>query len=66
MASYSFAFLPFDYVRCHGEGCTGRISCARYKQIEKDKDVTEPYRTSYTTSLIDRETDQCTMRIEPI
>lgn len=64
MGSHSFAFLPFDYTRCQGEGCTERERCARYKQIEKDKEVTEPYRGSYTATLIDRETDRCTMRIE--
>lgn len=64
MASYSFAFLPYDYTRCHGAGCITRERCARFKQVEKDKDVSTPNRVSYTMTLIDRETDKCTMRME--
>lgn len=64
MASYSFAFLPFDYTRCYGEGCNTKERCARFKQLEQDKTVEGPYRGSYTATLIDKETDRCTMRIE--
>ena len=64
MASYSFAFLPYDYTRCYGAGCMTREGCARFKQVEKDKEVDTPFMGSYTTTLIDRETDKCTMRME--
>lgn len=64
MGSYSFSFLPLDYTRCMGEGCNRQKHCARFLQLEKDKVLTGPYKASVIHTLIDKETDECSMRIE--
>jgi hypothetical protein len=52
--------------RCYGAGCSKKEQCRRHTQIEADRQVTDGIerRISYTTTLIDKDTDECNMRIE--
>lgn len=52
--------------RCFGVGCTSKARCDRHKQIELDKEADDGVerRIPYTTTLIDKDTDTCDMRIE--
>ena len=66
MATRRFRFLPYDMTRCFGVGCKSKARCDRHKQIELDKEADDGVerRIPYTTTLIDKDTDTCDMRIE--
>jgi hypothetical protein len=66
MGTKNFRFLPYDMARCYGKGCSKKEQCRRHTQIEADRQVTDGIerRISYTTTLIDKDTDECNMRIE--
>ena len=66
MASvYKVRSLARDVSRCNGSNCKQRSSCARFKQIERDKerpDINHWGWTPYVDVLAN--TDECTIRIE--
>jgi hypothetical protein len=66
MVTRNFRFLPYDMTRCYGVGCSKKEQCRRHTQIEADRKVTDGVerRIPYTTTLIDKDTDECNMRIE--
>ena len=66
MATKRFRFLPYDMTRCFGVGCKSKARCARHKQIDMDREAADgtERRIPYTSTLIDKETDTCEMRIE--
>lgn len=64
MATKTFKFLSYDTTRCMGANCQSKITCARFTQIEKDKGDKRAIRLSYIASGVDKETDECSIRIE--
>lgn len=58
-----FASLPFDVARCVGTNCTKKESCARHKQLARDKDRGNN-RVVMTDAL--RNGGDCEIRIEEL
>jgi len=63
-----FASLPFDVARCVGTNCTLRKSCARHKQIDRDRQNASPKndhsRVVMTDALLNG--GPCEIRIEEL
>jgi hypothetical protein len=66
MATYKFRSLPYDVARCYGTNCRVKESCARFLQIQLDKDHGDRNNwVVYTDSP--RSGDECEIRrgVEP-
>jgi hypothetical protein len=62
---YRIRSLPRDVSRCKGTNCGKRYSCARYQQLERDKDSMEENHWGWTPVMdVLVNTDECTVRIE--
>lgn len=64
MVTRSFHFLSYDKARCFGKGCNEKATCQRHTQIELDKEDTSERWASYYETLMDKDTNECTMEIK--
>lgn len=60
-----FASLPLDVARCIGTNCTKKGSCARHKQLARDKDRGSSYNRVVMTDAL-RDGGDCAIRIEEL
>ena len=59
-----FASLPFDVARCVGTNCGKKESCARHRQIGRDRVNPNCVRVVMTDAL--RGGGECSIRIEEV
>lgn len=53
-----------DQSRCYGTNCEEKARCLRHGQIRMDKDRDDVRLLSYTSTLVDRDSGYCQMKIE--
>ena len=58
--------LARDVSRCKGTNCNTKRSCARFKQLERDKDLDyNPWEWVPVTDTL-KHSDECHLRIEEV